>query len=447
MLKEAIFIKLCPSVCILQELKRTHSTRDVLRSPEGTEVKLLGWVAVKNQVGGVVFIRLRDGTGYVQLSGRKGKIPNESWEEATRATTESAVYAEGVVKDDPRAPFGKEVTINKFKVIAPAEPWPLRKSLLKSRSALYDLRHLAIRGRRSSAVLKVRSELIRAVFEYFYGHGYVYIQTPILVGSAVEGGATLFSLKYFDEVAYLSQSAQLYEEAAICSLDRVFIFQPAFRAEKSKTTRHLTEFWMIESELAFTELDELLTVEEELVHHMAKHVSERCTGELEVLGKKLMVPEPPFPRIDYTEALQIAERKGIKIEWGEDLGTEAERVVSQSFEKPVFVKGYPLSARSFYHMEDPHRKGVSMSADLLAGGIEIATGGQRIHEYDVLLQRVVEHGLDPERMKWYLELRKYGMPPHSGFGLGVERALKWMLDLKHIRAASIFPRTPNRLYP
>lgn len=447
MLKEAIFIKLCPPVYRLLEYNRTHKASEVPQLPQGTEVKLLGWVAVKNLVGGVVFLRLRDGSGFIQLSGRRGTIPEEAWDEATKATTESAVYAEGIVKEDRRAPFGKEVTLTRFKVIAGAEPWPLRKSLLKSRSALYDLRHLSIRGLKTASLIKIRSELMRSVFDYFYDKGYVYIQTPILVGSAVEGGATLFSLKYFDETAYLSQSAQLYEEAAILSLDRVFILQPAFRAEKSKTARHLTEFWMIESELAFTELDELLAVEEELVHHMAEHVSLSCLRELEALGKKIVVPDPPFPKIDYEEALQIAERKGVKLEWGEDLGTEAERVVSQSFEKPVFVKGYPLSARSFYHMEDPHRKGVSLSADLLAGGVEIATGGQRIHEYEVLMKRVEEHGLDPERMKWYLDLRKYGMPPHSGFGLGVERALKWMLDLKHIRSASIFPRTTSRLYP
>lgn len=430
-------------------MERTHYASEALLLPAGSRVKLLGWVAVKNQVGGLLFLRVRDGSGFIQVSARKGSVPENVWNEAVSAETEAAVYVEGVIKDDRRAPSGKEVVMQDFRLVAPSSPWPLRKSVLKSRSALFDLRYLSIRGPKSTAIIKIRSELIRSVFDYFYSRGYIYIQTPILVGAAVEGGATLFPVKYFDKTAYLSQSAQLYEEAAICSVDKVFVLQPAFRAEKSKTARHLTEFWMIESELAFKGLDQLLKVEEELVHHITQHLSERCTKELQVLDRTVKPVEPPFPKIDYDEALTIADKGGVKVEWGEDLGTEAEKLVSMAFEKPVFVKGYPLSARSFYHMEDPARPKVSLSADLLApkGYGEIATGGQRIHDYDTLLKRIEEHQLDPESMKWYLELRRYGMPPHSGFGMGVERVMRWLLNLKHIRTTTLFPRTPNRLYP
>lgn len=430
-------------------MERSHYASDVFRLQQGDRVRLQGWIAIKNHVGGMLFLRLRDGSGYIQVSARKGTVDDATWQEAASAETESAIYIEGLVKDDPRAPGGKEVQMTGFRLIAPSQPWPLKKSVLKSRSALFDMRHLSIRGPKTSAVMKVRSELVKATFNYFYSNGYIYIQTPILVGAAVEGGATLFPVKYFNETAYLSQSAQLYEEAAICSFDKVFVLQPAFRAEKSKTARHLTEFWMIESELAFSGLDELMNVEEELVYSITSHISENCKRELSVLGKKVEPVEPPFPKIDYDEALSIAEKGGVKIEWGEDLGTEAERLVSKAFEKPVFVKGYPLSARSFYHMEDPKRPKVSLSADLLApqGYGEIATGGQRIHDYETLLKRIEDNQLSLESMKWYLELRKYGMPPHSGFGMGVERLLRWLLNLKHIRSATLFPRTPNRLYP
>jgi asparaginyl-tRNA synthetase len=412
-------------------------------------VELLGWVSVSNVVGGLVFIRLRDGSGYVQLAAKKGSAPESAWEAAQKATVESAVYAKGVVRDDPRAPGGKEVSITDFRVISLSDQWPITKSAVRSPRALYDMRHLAIRGPKTSAVLKIRSKVVDATTQYFFKRGYVLIQPPILVKAAVEGGSTLFPVKYFDQTAYLSQSAQLYEEAAICSFDRVFILQPAFRAEKSKTSRHLTEFWMIEAELAFTGLEGLMKVEEELVHAIATAIRDGCAPELQTLGKSIKVPEPPFDRITYDEALRISASKGIKLEWGEDLGTEAEKFVSMEFEKPVFVTGYPVKARSFYHVSDPDRPEATMSADLLApaGYGEIATGGQRIHEYDVLYRKVQEFGIDPASMTWYLELRKYGLPPHAGFGMGVERVMRWMLGLKHIRTTSIFPRTMNRLFP
>ncbi|MDG6939440.1 MAG: aspartate--tRNA(Asn) ligase [Nitrososphaerota archaeon] len=431
------------------EESRTHYISEALGLPAGEKVRLLGWVAVKNQVGGLVFLRIRDGSGYIQLSGRKGSIPDVAWRAASEATLESAVCAEGAVKEDRRAPAGREVVLSDFRILGKAEPWPLRKSLLESPKALHDLRYLALRGPKTSAIIKVRSKLMQAVFDYFFGKGYVYIQAPTLVKAAVEGGATLFPVKYFGETAYLSQSAQLYEEAAICGVDKVFIVQPAFRAEKSRTSRHLTEFWMVEAELAFASFQDVMKVEEELVHHMAAKVSEECGAELGRLGRKVKVPEPPFPRISYDEAIAIAGKGGLKVEWGEDLGTEAEKLVGQAFDAPVFVTGYPVSARSFYHMSPPDNPKITLSADLLApGGYgELATGGQRLHDYELLAAKVREMGLDAESMKWYMDLRRYGMPRHAGFGIGVERSLRWLLGLKHIRSATLFPRTPSRLYP
>ncbi|HVP24135.1 MAG TPA: aspartate--tRNA(Asn) ligase [Conexivisphaerales archaeon] len=428
---------------------RSHTAAEALKAPAGTVVELLGWVSVSNQVGGLVFIRLRDGSGYIQLAARKGSAPEEAWKEAHDATVESAVYAKGVVKDDPRAPGGKEVSIRDFRVISPSAQWPITRSAIRSPTALYDMRHLAIRGPKTSAVLRIRSKVVDLTMQYFFQRGYSLIQPPILVKAAVEGGSTLFPVKYFGETAYLSQSAQLYEEAAICAFEKVFILQPAFRAEKSKTSRHLTEFWMIEAEIAFAGLPELMKVEEELVRAIATGVKEGCGPELATLGKTVKVPDSPFPKITYDEALSIAAKKGVSMEWGEDLGTEAERLISLEFEQPVFVTGYPVKARSFYHVSDPKRPEATMSADLLApGGYgEIATGGQRIHEYDVLYRKVQDFGIDPASMTWYLELRKYGLPPHSGFGMGVERVMRWMLGLKHIRSTSIFPRTMNRLFP
>ncbi|MGA1974723.1 MAG: aspartate--tRNA(Asn) ligase [Conexivisphaerales archaeon] len=428
---------------------RSHTASEALKAHGGTTVELLGWVSVSNVVGGLVFLRLRDGSGYIQLAAKKGAAPEAAWEAARSATVESAVYAKGVIRDDPRAPGGKEVSVKDFKIISPSDQWPITRSALRSPRTLYDLRHLAIRGPKTSAILKIRSKVVDVTTQYFFQRDYTLIQPPILVKAAVEGGSTLFPVKYFDQTAYLSQSAQLYEEAAICSFDKVFILQPAFRAEKSKTSRHLTEFWMIEAELAFTGLAGLMKVEEELVHSITSGVSEGCKAELETLGRAVKVPEPPFPKITYDEALRISEGKGIHVEWGEDLGTDAERVVSMEFEAPVFVTGYPVKARSFYHVSDPDKPEATMSADLLApGGYgEIATGGQRIHEYDVLYRKVKDFGIDPASMTWYLELRKYGLPPHAGFGMGVERVMRWMLGLKHIRTTSIFPRTMNRLYP
>jgi asparaginyl-tRNA synthetase len=427
----------------------SQSIREILSCPEGTEAEIRGWVVTKNTVGALLFLTIRDGSGYLQVVGKKGVTDQLFLEKMKEVTIESAVRIRGELRDDPRAPGGKELTVREMQIVAKADKWPITKSAVKSSAFLYDNRHLSIRGRKSSSIMKIRSEFIKAAFDFFTERNFVYINAPSIVQSAVEGGATLFSIEYFGKKASLTQSAQLYEEAAICAFGKVFIMQPAFRAEKSKTAKHLTEFVMIEAEVAFNEQQDNMRLQEDLVNYICCRISETKSRELEILGRKFMVPEKPFPRITYDEARDIAIKNGISFEWGEDIPTEAERLVSRTFDKPFFITDYPLSARSFYHMTRPDNDKITLSADLIApeGFGEIATGGQRIHDYNFLVERLKQYELAIESFQWYVDLRKYGMPPHAGFGIGVERSVRWICNLKHIRATSLFPRTITRLYP
>ncbi len=428
---------------------RTHTIREAFELPSGTSVTIMGWIATKSSIGGIKFATIRDGSGYIQVACKKDKVQPSAFEDFQKVTIESAVGTTGLIREDKRAPGGKELSITDFWIIAPSEKWPITKSAVKSASYLYDKRHLAIRGRKASAVLRIRAEIVYAAFDYFENNGFTLISAPTIVQNAVEGGATLFELNYFNKKAYLSQSAQLYEEAAIAAFGKVFIFQPAFRAEKSKTNKHLTEFWMIEAEQAFAGQDENLKLQEGLVKAMAARVIDKRSNDLSTLGRSFKFPEVPFPRVSYDEAREISQRGGIPFEWGEDLPTEAERLVSKLFEVPFFITGYPLSARSFYHLTEENNDKVTRSADLIApeGYGEIATGGQRVHSYDQMMKRIATQELPTESFEWYLELRKYGMPEHSGFGIGVERVTRWMCGSKHIRAASLFPRTIGRVKP
>jgi asparaginyl-tRNA synthetase len=430
--------------------QRTHSIKEALASAAGTQVAIAGWVVNKSSIGGIKFATLRDGSGYIQIACKKDRVSEEAFLAFERVNKEAAVGVKGIVREDKRAPGGKEISVSDFMILAQSEPWPITKSAIKSSSSfLYDMRHLAIRGRKTSAVLKIRANVIYASFDYFVSNGFTLISAPTIVQNAVEGGSTLFEIGYFGKKAYLSQSAQLYEEAAIAALGKVFIFQPAFRAEKSKTSKHLTEFWMIEAEQAFAGQEQNMRVQEELVRAMALRVQDRCSEELKILGRNFKFPEIPLPRITYDEARAISSRGGIDFEWGEDLPTEAERLVSKQFDVPFFITGYPLSARSFYHMTEESNEKVTKSADLIApeGFGEIATGGQRIHDHEVMMKRIRAQELPAESFSWYLDLRRYGMPEHSGFGIGVERTTRWLCGLKHIRAASLFPRTISRIKP
>jgi asparaginyl-tRNA synthetase len=416
--------------------------------PSGTSVGLRGWVVTKNTVGALLFLTIRDGSGYIQVVGKKGTTDEQFLNMMKDVTIESAVKIKGQLRDDARAPGGKELTVKELEIVATADKWPITKSAIKSSAFLYDNRHLSIRGKKSSSIMKIRSEFIKAAFDYFVEHDFIYINAPSIVQSAVEGGSTLFGLDYFGKKASLTQSAQLYEEAAICAFGKVFIMQPAFRAEKSKTSKHLTEFLMIEAEVAFNEQQDNMKLQEDLVNYICVRIMEKRSKELEILGRQFNVPEKPFPRITYDEVRDIAAKNNINFEWGEDIPTEAERFISKTFDKPFFITDYPLSARSFYHMTKPDDK-ITLSADLIApeGFGEIATGGQRIHDYDFLVNRLKQYELSTESFQWYVDLRKYGMPPHAGFGIGVERSIRWICNLKHIRATSLFPRTITRIYP
>ncbi|MEM3437704.1 MAG: asparagine--tRNA ligase [Nitrososphaerales archaeon] len=428
---------------------RTHSVLESLKSNEGEYVRLLGWVASKSVIGNIIFCLIRDGSGFIQVAGKKGITDENVLDAMRRASLESAVMVGGFIRSDVRAPGGKELSVKEFEIIALADKWPITKSAIKSSSFLYDNRHLSIRGRKVISIMKIRSELIYSSFDFFTKQGFHLINAPTLVQSACEGGATLFNLNYFGKIAFLTQSAQLYEEAAICALEKVFVLQPAFRAEKSKTAKHLTEFWMLEAEQAFATHEDIMKLEEDLLYYITSRVFEKCSEELKTIGRKFSPPDPPFPRITYDEAREIAMSKGIEFEWGDDIPTEAENILSKSFDKPFFITGYPLSARSFYHMVDPNDERITLSSDLIApeGYGEIATGGQRIHDYNTLLERIRKQELPIESFSWYLDLRKYGLPPHSGFGIGIERLLRWICGLKHIRASTLFPRTITRINP
>lgn len=430
-------------------MPRVVSTAEAFQEDLNEEVEMRGWVARKHVVGKVVFILLRDGYGYIQVSCKEETVGKETFEQLKGLTVESAVILTGKIVRDERAPGGKELSLRSVTIVSKAEKWPITRSAVKSASFLYDMRHLSIRGQKSIAAIRIRSEIIDAAFSFFKENKYTLISAPTFVQAAVEGGATLFEVDYFGRKSYLSQSAQFYEEAALPSFERVWIFQPAFRAEKSKTSKHLTEFWMIEAEQAFSDQRENMEIQERLLKRMLVQVIEKKEKELKVLGRKIKEFSLPLPRISYDEAREFLIKKGIKFEWGEDIPTEAERELSSSMETPFFITDYPLSARSFYHMTYPDRKNVTVSADLIApeGFGELATGGQRIHSYEELVKRIEEQGLKKESFSWYIELRKYGMPPHSGFGIGVERTTRWIAGLRHIRAASLFPRTVSRISP
>jgi asparaginyl-tRNA synthetase len=428
---------------------RLSTAADIIGGRSETEVEVRGWVSRRHTVGGLVFAIIRDGTGYVQVSIKKGNLPEGDFESAKGATKESAVVIRGEVKDDRRAPGGKEVAAREFALVARADTWPITKTAAKSASYLFDVRHLSIRGPKAVASMRIRNEVVGAAFDYFRASGFTLISAPSFVQAAVEGGSTLFPVDYFGKPAYLSQSAQFYEEAALPALQKVWIYQPAFRAEKSKTSKHLTEFWMIEAEQAFADQSDNLKLLEGLLASMVKRVLDNRQEDLKTLGRTLKEVHLPLQRITYDDARGIAENKGFGFEWGDDIGAEAERAISQSFDAPFFVTDYPLSARAFYHMTYPDRPRVTKSADLLApeGMGELATGGQRIHDQSELMDRIRSQELPAEAFSWYLELRKFGMPPHSGFGIGVERTTRWIAGLKHIRSASLFPRTVSRLSP
>ncbi|RIW33117.1 asparagine--tRNA ligase [Bacillus salacetis] len=418
----------------------------------GEEVTIGAWLANKRSSGKIAFLQLRDGTGFIQGVVVKAEVEEEIFQKAKSITQETSLYVTGVIQEDSRSPFGYEMQVRNLDVIHESVDYPITPKE-HGTEFLMDNRHLWLRSRRQHAVMKVRNEIIRATYEFFNKEGFVKVDPPILTGSAPEGTSELFHTKYFEEDAYLSQSGQLYMEAAAMALGKVFSFGPTFRAEKSKTRRHLIEFWMIEPEMAFYEHEDSLKVQEEYVSHIVQSVLENCSLELERLGRdtsKLENIKAPFPRITYDEAVKFLQEKGFDdIEWGDDFGAPHETAIAESYDKPVFITHYPTSLKPFYMQPDPDREDVVLCADLIApeGYGEIIGGSERLHDHDILSQRINEHDLDPEAYKWYLELRKYGSVPHSGFGLGLERTVAWISGVEHVRETIPFPRLLNRLYP
>ncbi|MFD2214273.1 asparagine--tRNA ligase [Metabacillus endolithicus] len=418
----------------------------------GQEVTIGAWLSNKRSSGKIAFLQLRDGTGFIQGVVVKAEVAEEVFQNAKSITQETSLYVSGIVKVDERSPFGYELGVTNIRVISESVDYPITPKE-HGTEFLMDHRHLWLRSKRQHAVMKIRNEIIRSTYEFFNKEGFVKVDPPILTGSAPEGTSELFHTKYFDEDAYLSQSGQLYMEAAAMALGKVFSFGPTFRAEKSKTRRHLIEFWMIEPEMAFYEFEDNLQVQEAYVSYITQSVLENCSLELNTLGRdtsKLEKIKAPFPRITYDDAIKFLQEKGFTdIKWGDDFGAPHETAIAESFDKPVFITHYPTSLKPFYMQPDPNREEVVLCADLIApeGYGEIIGGSERIHDERLLKQRIEEHQLDEQAYEWYLQLRKYGSVPHSGFGLGLERTVAWLSGVEHVRETIPFPRLLNRLYP
>ncbi|MEK4200480.1 asparagine--tRNA ligase [Cytobacillus sp. FSL K6-0265] len=416
------------------------------------EVKIGAWIANKRSSGKIAFLQLRDGSGFIQGVVVKADVSEEIFKVAKSVTQESSVFVVGKVQKDDRSPLGYELLVTDVEVIHESTDYPITPKN-HGTEFLMDHRHLWLRSRKQHAVMKIRNEIIRATYEFFNENGFSKVDPPILTGSAPEGTSELFATKYFDEDAYLSQSGQLYMEAAAMALGKVFSFGPTFRAEKSKTRRHLIEFWMIEPEMAFYEFEDNLKVQEEYVSYIVQAVVKNCQVELKTLDRdvsKLEKIQAPFPRISYDDAITFLQEKGFDdITWGEDFGAPHETAIAESYDKPVFITHYPTKIKPFYMQPDAEREDVVLCADLIApeGYGEIIGGSERIHDYELLKQRLAEHELDMDAYKWYLELRQYGSVPHSGFGLGLERTVAWISGVEHVRESIPFPRLLNRLYP
>lgn len=418
----------------------------------GKEVTIGAWLANKRSSGKIAFLQLRDGTGFMQGVVVKAEVGEEIFQAAKSLTQETSLYVTGIINEDTRSPFGYEIAVSGVEVISESHDFPITPKE-HGTEFLMDHRHLWLRSNRQHAIMKIRNEIIRASYEFFNKEGFIKIDPPILTGSAPEGTTELFHTKYFDEDAFLSQSGQLYMEAAAMAFGKVFSFGPTFRAEKSKTRRHLIEFWMIEPEMAFYQLEDSLKVQEQYVAFLVKAVLDNCKLELERLGRDVSVLESmtaPFPRITYTEAIEKLHELGFDdIEWGDDFGAPHETAIADSFEKPVFITHYPKAIKPFYMPEDPDNEQVVLCADMIApeGYGEIIGGSERIHDLDVLLERMKEHVLDEKAYSWYIDLARYGSVPHSGFGLGLERTVAWISGTEHVRETIPFPRLLNRLYP
>jgi asparaginyl-tRNA synthetase len=441
-------------------MSSTVTTIAEIGKHDGQPVTIRGWLYNLRESGKLLFPQFRDGSGVIQGVVPKNAVTPEVFEAVKTLTQESSVIVEGKVRADKRAPGGYELDVANVQVVQrvpESDPYPITPKE-HGTEFLMEHRHLWVRSQRQASILRVRAEIIKAVRDFFDERGFTLTDPPILTPAACEGTSTLFPVDYFDEQAYLTQSGQLYIEATAMALGKVYSFGPTFRAEKSKTRRHLTEFWMVEPEVAYAELDDLMDLAEGLISSVVKRCLERRRADLLAIGRdisKLEKIEPPFPRISYDDAvknLQEGHAKGAleaKFEWGGDLGSPDETYLSAQFDKPVMVHRYPAKVKAFYMEPDPQRPELALCVDVLApeGYGEIIGGSQRMASHELLVQRIHEHGLPEEAFKWYLDLRKYGSVPHGGFGMGIERAVAWICGLEHVRETIPFPRMLHRLYP
>jgi len=419
---------------------------------EGQTVTLRGWLANRRSSGKIHFLQVRDGTGFIQVVMSKQTVGDERFELAGHLSQETALTITGDVRADARAPGGYELDATGLEVVGLSSDYPITPKE-HGVDFLMDRRHLWIRSPRQQAILRVRHEVIDAIRDYLNGRGFILADTPVFTPAACEGTTTLFPVQYFDDgTAYLTQSGQLYNEANAMALGRVYCFGPTFRAEKSKTRRHLTEFWMVEPEMAYADLDDVIELAEGMVVEVVSRVLDRRRRELIALERdttRLETVKRPFPRVTYDEAAAMLKAKGLPFEWGGDFGSPDETALSEAFDRPIAVTGYPTAIKAFYMKPHPDRPEISLSVDFLApeGYGEIIGGGQRIDDYDLLLKRIEEHDLPREAFEWYLDLRRYGSVPHGGFGMGIERVVSWICGLDHLREAIPYPRMLYRLYP
>ncbi|WP_440059246.1 asparagine--tRNA ligase [Thermogladius sp. 4427co] len=414
-------------------------------------VCIRGWIYRRSVVGGVAFVRIRDSTGVVQVVVEESRLGSDIVRTLKDIGLEASVEACGKVVKQPRAPTGYEIIADYFKILGYSRDFPIKGG--EGVEYLLDKRHLVLRSPRYTAIWKIKHTILSAGREWFNKNGWWEVTPPILTASACEGGATLFPVQYFDKTAYLSQSAQLYLEVMIYSLEKVWSLTPSFRAEQSRTRRHLAEYWHLEAEAAWYDMNDMMKVAEELVGYIVGRVIDERRSELELLNRNIdslkKALEPPYPRIKYDEAIEILQKRGINIQWGSDLGADEERVLTMEFDKPFFVTHFPKEIKSFYMKLDPSNPRVVLGFDLLApeGYGEIIGGSQREDDYETLVKRIIENGYKVEDYEWYLDLRRYGTVVHSGFGLGIERLLMWVAGLDHIRDATPFPRFRGRIYP
>jgi asparaginyl-tRNA synthetase len=422
------------------------------RAHVGEEVRVQGWVHNKRSSGKLQFLIVRDGSGYAQAVISRAAVPGEAWEAAEKAGQESSLELVGKVREDKRAPGGYEVDVTGVAVVQAVHDYPITPKD-HGTAFLMENRHLWLRSQRQHAVIRVRHAVVKATRDYLDEQGFTLVDTPIFTPAACEGTTTLFGVPYFDEgTAYLTQSGQLYNEATAAAHGKVYCFGPTFRAEKSKTRRHLTEFWMVEPEVAWARLEDAIVLAQDLVCAVVGRVLETRGEELKALERdtsKLENVQPPFPRLHYDDAIKLIQSKGSATPWGSDFGGTDETVIAEAYDRPVVVHHFPAAIKAFYMAPDPERPELALSADVLApeGYGEIVGGGERLADGDLLLKRIHEHQLPEESFRWYLDLRKYGTVPHSGFGMGIERLVTWICGLEHLRETIAFPRMLYRIYP